>query len=282
MATEVSETGASVLAFYSHLAFNRHGTAQTQAASIRRHDALDSYPVLRPLLRRGAQVLDVGCGTGWFANGMRLRHPAAVRGIDFNPSAIGFAQEVAESLGVDTEFETANLFRYEPGQRFDLVTSIGALHHTGDCHGAIRRIAGDLLAPGGHFFIGLYHLHGRAPFLEHFEALRSQGADDEALFERYRQLHPRSTDETHLRSWFRDQVLHPHETQHTLAEMLPVLSSAGLVLTSTSLNGFAPITDLATLLAAEPAQRELARQRLEQGRYFPGFFLMLARKVGAA
>ena len=280
--SDASVAGSKVLAFYSHLAFNRHGSAQAQAASIRKHDAIDSYPVLRPLLRRGAQVLDVGCGTGWFANGMRLRYPAAVTGIDFNPAATAFAEEVAESLAVDTDFETANLFTYDPGRRFDVITSIGALHHTGDCHGAIRRIAADLLAPGGHFFIGLYHRHGRAPFLEHFEALRADGADEEALFERYRRLHPRSTDETHLRSWFRDQVLHPHETQHTLAEMLPVLSSAGLVLTSTSLNAFAPIKDLSAVLAAEPAMRDLAVQRLQQGRYFPGFFLMLVRKGSAA
>jgi hypothetical protein len=171
-----------------------------------------------------------------------------------------------------------NVFSYSPGKRYDVIVSIGALHHTGDCHGAIRRLATDLLAPGGHFFIGLYHLHGRAPFLAHFEALRAQGADDDALFNAYRRLHPNITDETHLRSWFRDQVLHPHETQHTLAEMLPVLREAGLELTATSLNSFAPIDDLPAVLASEVAQRDVAIKRLQEGRYFPGFFLLLARK----
>jgi hypothetical protein len=99
------------------------------------------------------------------------------------------------------------------------------------------------------------------------------------LLERYRQLHPRvGDDETHLRSWFRDQVLHPHETLHTLAELLPVLQSAGLELTTTSLNAFATIDDLAAVLAGETAQRDVALQRLQQGRYFPGFFLVMAHK----
>jgi 2-polyprenyl-3-methyl-5-hydroxy-6-metoxy-1,4-benzoquinol methylase len=272
------DTAAKVLAFYSSLPFNRHATAAAQAADIRRHDATNVYPVLRPLLRPGTQVLDAGCGTGWLSNSMRLRYPAAVTGVDFNPSAITFAQEVARTLGVDTAFAVGDVFSYSPGRRYDVIVSIGALHHTGDCHGAIRRIATDLLAPGGHFFIGLYHLHGRAPFLAHFEALRAQGADDATLFDAYRKLHPRITDQTHLRSWFRDQVLHPHETQHTLAELLPVLHDAGLELAATSLNSFAPIDDLPAVLASEEGQRDLAILRLQEGRYFPGFFLVLARK----
>jgi 2-polyprenyl-3-methyl-5-hydroxy-6-metoxy-1,4-benzoquinol methylase len=273
-------TGAQVLAFYASLPFNQHGSAAAQAASIRRHDAMATYPVLRALLRPGTQVLDAGCGTGWLANGMRLRHPATVTGVDFNPTAIGFARAVAAELGVDTRFEVGDVFTWQPERRFDLITSIGALHHTGDCHGAIQRIAADLLAPGGHVFIGLYHQHGRAPFLAHFAALRAAGADEATLFAAYRRLHPAITDETHLRSWFRDQVLHPHETQHTVAELLPVLQRAGLTLVTTSLNGFEPITDLPGLLAAEPRQHEVGQQRMQQGRYFPGFFLLLARKSG--
>jgi 2-polyprenyl-3-methyl-5-hydroxy-6-metoxy-1,4-benzoquinol methylase len=278
----VSETAAKVLAFYSSLPFNRHATAAAAAADIRRHDATNAYPVLRPLLRAGVQVLDAGCGTGWLSNGMRLRYPATVTGVDFNPTAIAFAQEVARNLGVDTTFAVANLFTYSPDKRYDVIVSIGALHHTGDCHGVIRRIAADLLAPGGHFFIGLYHHHGRAPFLAHFETMREQGADEAALFNAYRRLHPNINDETHLQSWFRDQVLHPHETQHTLAEMLPVLHDAGLELTATSLNSFEPIDDLPALLASEVEQRAVATRRLKEGRYFPGFFLLLAKSRAAA
>lgn len=282
MSSPSTDIAARVLDFYGTLPFNRHGSAEAQAADIRGRDSLAAYPVLRPLLRDGAQVLDAGCGTGWLGNGMRLRYPVSVTGIDFNPGAIAFAKHVARLLEVDTRFDAADVFDYQPGRRFDLVVSIGALHHTRDCHAAIRRLARDLLVPGGHFFIGLYHRHGREPFLAHFAALRARGADEAALLAHYRRLQPRATDEMHLRSWFRDQVLHPHETQHTLAELLPVLDSAGLELLSTSLNGFGTLEDLPGLLAREEAQREIARERLRQGRYFPGFFLVLARRCAGS
>ena len=48
---------------------------------------------------------------------------------------------------------------------------------------------------------------------------------ENALFEEYKKLDKRSSDETHLRSWFKDQVLHPKETQHTLAEILPIIKT---------------------------------------------------------
>jgi 2-polyprenyl-3-methyl-5-hydroxy-6-metoxy-1,4-benzoquinol methylase len=277
-----TDVPARVRAFYAGLAFNRHGTPEAQAAEIRRRDSIDAYPLLRPLLRPGCRVLDAGCGTGWLANTLRLRYPVDVTGIDFNPWAIAFAQEVAGLLHVATTFEAADLFTYDAGTPFDLVVSIGALHHTDDCHGALRRLGVDVLAPGGHLFIGLYHRHGRAPFLAHFAALQAAGLDEQELLEHYRRLHPGAADETHLRSWFRDQVLHPHETQHTLAELMPVLHSAGLALVATSLNGFAPVADLPALLAAETQQREIGLERLRQGRYFPGFFLVLAQKFAGA
>ncbi len=276
----VSDTAAKVLAFYASLPFNQHATPAAQAADIRRHDATQSYPVLRPLLQPGVRVLDAGCGTGWLSNSMQLRYPAHVTGIDFNPKAVAFAKDVARTLGVGTAFEVADVFRYRAAAPHELIVSIGALHHTGDCHRAIRHLVGEPLAPGGHFFVGLYHLHGRAPFLAHFDAMRAAGADEATMFEAYRRLHPYTADETHLRSWFRDQVLHPHETQHTLAELLPLLQELGLSLVATSLNGFAPIDDLPALLRAEQGQREIGERRLKEGRYFPGFFLVLARKQG--
>ena len=58
---------------------------------------------------------------------------------------------------------------------------------------------------------------------------------------RYKELHSGLHDDTLLRSWFRDQVLHPHETQHTLEEMLPVIMDAGMKMVSTSVNRFAAI-----------------------------------------
>ena len=100
------------------------------------------------------------------------------------------------------------------------------------------------------------------------------------MLARYKELHSGLHDDTLLLSWFRDQVLHPHETQHTLEEMVPVIMDAGMKLVSTSINRFATITSLEELYAEERKQREIAEQRLKQNQYFTGFFVFLARKDG--
>ena len=48
----------------------------------------------------------------------------------------------------------------------------------------------------------------------------------------------RILDEQKLYSWFRDQVLHPHETQHTLEELTDVFKSCNYKIVSTSINKF--------------------------------------------
>jgi len=130
-------------------------------------------------------------------------------------------------------------------------------------------------------FIGLYHLHGRRPFLDHFAEMANAGASEQAMLDRYHELHSALSDKKQILSWFRDQVLHPHETQHTLAEVLPVLESSGCDLVSTSINDFQPIAasgGIDAVLDMEPALADVGAQRLAADTYYPGFYLFLAKK----
>lgn len=98
----------------------------------------------------------------------------------------------------------------------------------------------------------------------------------------YRSLHAGLHDEELLRSWFRDQVLHPHETQHTLAEVDAILHAERMELRSSSLSGFERPADKRLLFAEEPRQRALSQQRnVREQSYFPGFFTALYRKAEA-
>lgn len=271
---------ADVLAFYKDLPFNYRADAAADAATIRSTDALQAYPPLVKVLGARPRMIDVGCGAGWLANSAAYHYGCAVTGIDFNPVAIERAQAVARALGIAVKFDVADLFGHRPSERFPLVTSVGVLHHTDDCIGALRRLATNVLAPRGHIFIGLYHRHGRRAFMDHFARLKAKGASDDALLEAFRALSGRpqgGRDETYLRSWFRDQVLHPHETVHTLEELLPVLDELGLELEATSINRFALLPSRAELFAAEAEMEDAGRAALEGGRYFPGFFVFLAR-----
>ena len=73
-------------------------------------------------------------------------------------------------------------------------------------------------------------------------------------------------------------MLHPHETQHTLAEILPLLDECDTDLISTSINRFGPIGEVSDLLDQEKAYEDLARKWLSEDRYFPGFFVFLVKK----
>ena len=268
----------TVLEFYKELPFNYRESVDEQAQAVRSHDGVAAYPVLTKLLQPHTRVLDVGCGAGWLSNSIACHYRSKVTGIDFNPVAVERARAVAGVLGLSTAFHVADLFLFSPDQLADVVVSLGVLHHTNNCHAAIRRIFNHFVRRGGHAFIGLYHAFGRRPFLEYFQNMREGGASEEEMFQRYRELMPQATDEIHARSWFRDQVLHPHETQHTLAEMMPLFDECGMHLLSTSINRFGPIGDTARLLDEEKEYEALSRKRLGEGRYFPGFFVFLVKR----
>jgi 2-polyprenyl-3-methyl-5-hydroxy-6-metoxy-1,4-benzoquinol methylase len=87
------------------------------------------------------------------------------------------------------EFIEANLFDFQPEQPFTVVNSLGVLHHTPDCHAAIRQVL-KWVAPGGYLHLGLYHLYGRKPFLDHFAGLRAGGASEAELYYEFKKLNP--------------------------------------------------------------------------------------------
>ena len=273
-----SFANSEVLAFYKTLPFNLRESVESSVQAIGAQDPLAAYAVLRPLLRPGVSVLDVGCGAGWFSNGICQHYGCTVTGIDFNAVAVTRAREVAEALRLSTRFDVADLFLYKPATPFDVVVSHGVLHHTNNCQAAVRHVCEHFVRPGGHVFIGLYHKDGRWPFLHHFRAMRERGASEDEMLEHYKQLHSQLDDETLLRSWFRDQVLHPHETQHTLAEMIPVIEDAGMELISTSINHFEPVSSLESLFEEEKKLGEIGLRRLRDNQYFPGYFVFLVRK----
>ena len=88
-----------------------------------------------------------------------------------------------------------------------------------------------------------------------------------------------TADEALLRSWFRDQVFHPHESQHTLQERYGWLTSMRSQCFSTSINKFQTPNDGGPLSEEEKRMYELSYQRnVREKTYFPGFFTVLAQR----
>lgn len=266
-----------VLAFYKELPFNYGGNVEEHADRIVANDLTTAYPILVPLFRDKPRVLEVGCGVGWLSSSIAYHYGCDVRAIDFNPVVIERARTIAKHMRLPVKFTQADLFVYEPDEPVELVVSLGVLHHTNNCHEAIRRCA-SFTRPGGHFLLGLYHTFGRRPFLKHFDEMKRIGKSEEDLLKEYGRLHNWMGDETHLYSWFRDQVLHPHETQHTLKEVVTLVQQYDLELVSTSINRFFVIDDIDAVYAEEASYETIGKKKLDSGQYFPGFFVALFKK----
>lgn len=121
------------------------------------------------------------------------------------------------------------------------------------------------------------------------EGRRAAGTDEgrraaeRAGLEVYRELNPGVTDEVMLQSWFRDQVLHPHESHHTFEEVYGWLRSWGWTCLATSINRFEPVADWTSLFGAERQMSQLSYAlNVQQRRYFPGFFVVLAQRPAGA
>ena len=267
-----------VLRFYKTLPFNLAGDLKENQRSVKSGISLSNHPALLEVLSRQRTVLEVGCGVGWLSAQISDRFSSPVTSIDFNPVAIEAAKKTAESLGINVVYKVSDLFEFEPAEVFDVCVSLGVLHHTNDCLGAIKRCVEHFIKNGGYFYIGLYHSYGRRPFLQHFQRLIDDGSSEKSLLSEYARLSNLKIDDTHLYSWFRDQVLHPHETQHTLKEISEVCANSGAKLISTSINQFKSFNSESDLFEQEFEYEKISSQRIAEGKYFPGFFTALYQK----
>jgi cyclopropane fatty-acyl-phospholipid synthase-like methyltransferase len=201
-----------------------------------------------------------------------------VTAVDFNPAAIKLARETANFMKLSTKFIAADLFEYEQERLFDAAVSFGVLHHTADCMGGAARLCNSV-KKGGTVAVALYHKYGRAPFLQYFDELKKQGLTNAQLYNKYKELDDRTIDMINSGSWFRDQVLHPHETRHTLKEICEVFDKCRVTLTSTSINNFESIKNLDELFEKEKDFYAIGQQKLREKQYYPGFYVAIGIKL---
>tara|TARA_B100001540_G_C15776741_1_gene629030 strand:- start:3 stop:854 length:852 start_codon:yes stop_codon:yes gene_type:complete len=274
-----------VLEFYKELPFNIYDNENDAIVNIKKNDPTKIYPPLKEIFEtnKNINILDVGCGAGWFVNSISyFQKNINVTGVDFNPVALTFAKKIKEKLKLNSNFIEKDLFTINFKKQFFLISSLGVLHHTNNCHEAIKVL---LQQESKYVLIGLYHKYGRKAFLDHFQNLKENFLKtkkknfEQELFEEYKKLDKRSQNETHLKSWFKDQVLHPYETQHTFEELISIFDENKYKIYSTSLNRFSNFKSYNEIINVEKDWYQYGKDQLIKNHYFPGFFIILAKKM---
>jgi SAM-dependent methyltransferase len=107
---------------------------------------------------------------------------------------------------------------------FDVILCNGVLHHTSDPRKGLSTLA-RLLRPDGYIVVGLYHQYGRILTDLRRLVFRIGGESLSFLDPRIRKSGLKGSRRA---AWFADQYRNPHESKHTISEVLGWLDGAGL------------------------------------------------------
>lgn len=217
-------------------------------------DDAPEWPTLQALLPdlRGRNVLDLGCGFGWFCRWARENGAAHATGIDVSEKML--AQAKATTPDAEIAYTKADLERLElPPSTFDLVYSSLALHYIANLEALLAQVHRSLV-PGGSLVFSVEHPIYTAPADPGWLV----AASDRKVWpvDRYLDEGPRSTD------WLTKGVIKQHRTLATYINLL-------------LLTGFA----LAHVEEWGPTEEQIAaRPQFADERQRPPFLIVAARR----
>jgi 2-polyprenyl-3-methyl-5-hydroxy-6-metoxy-1,4-benzoquinol methylase len=200
-----------------------------------RHHSLSDRALSSP------RILVAGCGTGQHALHVALRHPESqVLAVDLSRASLSYAQRQANRLGVTgLEFMQGDILDLAKlGEHFDIIESIGVLHHMDD-PSVGWAVLTELLGPSGLMKIGLYSELARKDIVtirEEIAALGLQGCESE--IRDFRRQIAQSTKSHHKQltmskdffslSELRDAIFHIQEHRFTIPQLVQCLENLKL------------------------------------------------------
>ena len=217
-------------------------------------DGAAEWPALRALLpdMRGLDVLDLGCGFGWFCRWAREMGAAHVLGIDVSEKMLTRGRAMTQDAAIT--YTRADLEHVElPGSSFDLVYSSLALHYVADL-GRLMSAVYRALVPSGRLVFSVEHPIFTAPSDPTWSV--DAGGRKTWPLDRYLDEGPRSTD------WLTRGVIKQHRTIATYLDLL-----LGLGFTLSHVEEWGP-TD----------EQIVARPEWADERHRPPFLLVAARR----
>lgn len=193
-----------------------------------------------PTTKSPTHILVAGCGTGQHAISIANRYQhAVVTAVDISMSSLAYAKYMAQRYNVrNIEFLQCDILSIsELGKSFDVIESVGTLHHMDSPDAGLRALT-QILAPGGILRIGLYSRLAR----RQINAVRNQHAAEliadfsiEKLRHLRNQLIARQSDDPVLgiadfysTSGCRDLLCHVHERQYNIDGLKQLLAGCDL------------------------------------------------------
>jgi 2-polyprenyl-3-methyl-5-hydroxy-6-metoxy-1,4-benzoquinol methylase/Flp pilus assembly protein TadD len=126
-------------------------------------DRLNIVPLSWPQTTVGVDILIAGCGTGSHSIDSALRFPKAhILAIDISRTSLAYARRKSRELGLaNIAYGQADILKLAAlGRRFDVIETVGVLHHLAD-PAAGWRVLLSLLRPHGLMLVGLYSASAR-------------------------------------------------------------------------------------------------------------------------
>jgi SAM-dependent methyltransferase len=239
--------------------------------------------ILDEQMRPGALVLEAGCGTGQLTNFLGLDWRRRVIGADLCMNSLRLGKDFRDRFGiVNADFVQMNLFRPPfAGASMDVIICNGVLHHTADPEEGFRSLASKL-KPGGFILVGLYNWLGRLPTLWRRHMIETFGGRMAALDSR---LRGGALNRQRWAAWYRDQYRHPHESKHSVDEVLRWFERGGIeFISSIPTLGDVELEEEEPIFEAHPTGSRLDRlstevEMLLSGGQDGGLFIMVGRKI---
>ena len=167
-------------------------------------------------------VLECGCGTGQLSHFLQLNNNQ-VLGVDMSLGSLQLAVE--HKLRNDlrrSAFAQMNLFNLAvKDESMDVVISHGVLHHTHDARRAFAAIVRKV-RPGGTVVVGLYNRFARIATWLRARAIGVLGPNVDWV------ARTRIRDTRKREIWIQDQYFNPHETWHSIDEVLVWFRECGI------------------------------------------------------
>jgi 2-polyprenyl-3-methyl-5-hydroxy-6-metoxy-1,4-benzoquinol methylase len=201
-------------AFYMENPFPDYEDTDSVGSLMERAQQSVFAKALEQAIPLGARFLEVGCGTGQLSLYLSVAK-RDVFGVDLCPNSLHLARKFRDTHGLTrAHFFQMNLFRpiFKP-ESFDVVYCSGVLHHTGFPRKGFEAIC-PLVKPGRYIIVGLYNRYMRIP--THLRRLASRVVDIRRVDPIVRRFSTRKKQET----WFMDQYRNPHETDHSIGEVI--------------------------------------------------------------